>query len=328
MTQRIPSPARRRLLRGAAALCCIPALRAETYPSRPLRLVLPNAPGSAVDTLARQLMRIMAPDLGQPVVIENVPGSGGLLGMQQLLRNPRDGYTFGMVASNFAIAPNLYKLPYDSAKDIDPICVLVNGAMVLAVNSAVPATNLKELIALAKSRPPNRALTYASAGVGTLGHLAAELLAVSAGMRMLHVPYKGQNGFTTDLVSGVVECGFATPAVFAPFFASGKLRAIAVSTQQRSASLPNVPTLAESGLPDFNLGGWQMLIAAHGTPRARIERLNAAARAALRSPEMLKEAAEGGHQIVASTVPEATAWSKRELDQFARLSQKIGIKPE
>jgi tripartite-type tricarboxylate transporter receptor subunit TctC len=328
MNQRPSSPARRQLLCGAAALCCVPTLRAQAYPSRVLRLVLPNAAGSAVDTLARLLAPPMAANLGQAIVIENVAGSGGLLGMQQLLRSPRDGYTFGLVASNFAIAPNLYKLPYDSERDIEPVCVAVNGPMVLAVNASVPATNLKELIALARSRPPDRSLTYASAGVGTLGHLVAELLAMSAGVRLLHVPYKGQNGATTDLVSGVVDAGFAVPSVYAPFFASGKLRPIGLSTRERLPILPGVAPLAESGLPDFNLGGWQMFIAAHGTPKAAIERLNAAARAAMRTPEVQKEAAEGGHQIVGSTVGEARAWARRELEQFAKLSQKIGIRPE
>ncbi|GAA5231622.1 tripartite tricarboxylate transporter substrate binding protein [Verticiella sediminum] len=316
------------LLIGAASVLPAPVLSAEPYPSRPIRMVLPNAPGSSVDTMARQIAHWLTGAVGQSVVVENQPGSGGVIGVQQILRAPKDGYTIGVVANNFNISAYLYKLPYDPVKDVVPVTIATTGPMVLLVNPKVPANSLAEFIAMAKARPDNATVTYGSAGVGTLGHLAGALLESMAGVTMLHVPYKGQNTFTTDLMSGQVEAGFIAPSIALPLINRGDLRAVAVSTATRFPLLPDVPTIAEAGLPGYEIAGSQAVIVAAGTPTHAIDRLNTEVVRVLNSPELTRFVEEQGSQVVGSTVEEAQRWFARDFEVFGQLAQRIGLKPE
>lgn len=329
MTCSFPALRRRRALAAAATLLlAAPAARAQGYPSKPIRLVLPNAPGSSVDAMARLLAVPLAAGLGQPIVVENVPGSGGVLGVTQILRAPRDGHTVGIVANNFAISSHLYKLPYNPAKDVVPVCVTTTGAMVLMVHPKVQAQNLKELMALARARSAKESVTYGSAGVGTVGHLAGALMEMSSGADFLHVPYKGQNGFTTDLMGGQIETGFLATAVALPLVKNGSLRAIAVTTSQRVSSLPDVPTMAEAGLPGYELGGSQAVIVATGTPQAIVQRLNAEVVRAMQTPEIKRMVEDQGSQVVASSIEEAQRWFARDFEVYGKLARRIGLKPE
>jgi tripartite-type tricarboxylate transporter receptor subunit TctC len=329
MTCSLPAlPRRRALAAGAAWLLSAPLARAQGYPSKPIRLVLPNAPGSSVDTMARQLAVPLAAGLGQPIVVENVPGAGGVLGVSQILRAPRDGHTVGIVANNFAISSHLYRLPYNPAKDVVPVCVTTTGAMVLMVHPKVQARNLRELTGQARARSASELITYGSAGVGTVGHLAGALMEMSSGAEFLHIPYKGQNGFTTDLIGGQIDAGFLATAVALPLIRNGSLRAIAVTTSHRVSSLPDVPTMAEAGLPGYELGGSQAVIIAAGTPPAIVRRLNAEVVRAMHAPEIKRMVEDQGSQVVASSVEEAQRWFVRDFEVYGKLAKRIGLKPE
>ncbi len=320
---------RRTLLAGTASLLAAPLLHAQpAYPSKPIRMVLPNAPGSAVDVMSRLIAAPLAAGLGQPVVIENVAGSGGVIGVSQIVRAPKDGYTMGMVANNFAISAFLYRLPYDPVKDVVPVAITSSSAMVLLVNPKFPAKTLPEFLALAKSRSGKESINYGSAGVGTVSHLAGALMELSSGTEFLHVPYKGQNTFTTDLLGGQIEAGFFSTSLAVPLVKNGSLRALAVTTPRRASSLPDVPTMAEAALPGYDLGGSQAAIVAAGTPPAIVQRLNAEIVRALRTPEVMKFAEDNGSQIVGSSVEEAQRWFARDFEVYGKLAQRIGLKPE
>lgn len=324
----ITSLRRRDLLAGFAACLGATAARAQSYPSRPIRLLIPHEPGSSVDVLARQVTAVASPALGQPLVVTNVPGSGGVIGLTQLARSARDGYTFGMVANNLAIVPSLYRLPFDPLADIMTVCITVSGPMVLVVNPALPAQTMTEFLALARSRRGDTTLTMGSAGAGTVGHLAGEMMAAQAGIQLLHVPYRGNNTFVTDLVSGQIQCGLIAAGTAIPLLRSGRVRAIALTTASRVAALPEVPTFAESGLPGYELSGWQALIAPTGTPRPMVEEVRERVVAALRSEEVARILAEEGRQVVASLVEEAAAIVANDTRRFAELAQRIGLRPE
>ena len=320
---------RRTLVTGAAALLAASGLRAQpAYPSKPVRLVLPHAAGSAVDATARKLAVPLADGLGQPVVIENVAGSGGVIGINQVVRSPKDGYTLGMTANNLFIGPYLYKLPFDPLKDLMPVSVMTTSAMVLLVNPKLPARSFAEFLALAKSRPGKEAVNYGSAGVGTVGHLAGALMEMSSGADFLHVPYKGQNTFTTDLLGGQIESGFFSTSLAVPLVRNGSLRALAVSTPRRGSSLPEVPTLAESGLAGYDINGSQVAFVAAGTPAAVVQRINTEIARALRSPDVAKFIEDNGSQAVASSVEEAQRSFARDFEVYGKLAHRIGLKPE
>ncbi|MGK6309770.1 Bug family tripartite tricarboxylate transporter substrate binding protein [Variovorax sp. DT-64] len=322
---------RRRMLMaaGAGLMVPAPALHAqEGYPSKPIRLILPNTPGSSVDTMSRQIAVPMSASLGQPIVVENYAGSGGVIGVQQILRAPRDGYVMGVVSNNFSISAYLYKLPYDPVKDIVPISILSSGPLVLTVNPSLPAGTLQELMSIAKSRTNKTSLTYGSAGLGSVPHLAGALLMSLSGVDLLHVPYKGMNTYITDLIGGQIDIGFMPTAVAVPMVRRASLRAIAVTSSRRATSFPDLPTIAEAGLPGYELDGWLAAVAAAGTPPAIIRRLNRAIVHAMQSPEVMRYANEQGTEIVGSTQEEAQRWFARDFEVYGRLAQRIGLKPE
>lgn len=319
---------RRTVLAGVAAALVSPLGRAQAaYPSRQLHLVVPTTPGSSVDNLGRALIGPLATGLGQPVVVDNVAGAGGVIGVAQIVRAPKDGYTFGIVV-NHTISPYLYKLPYDPVKDVTAVSILVSGPMVLVVNGKSPVKNLADLLKLAKSRTGSNQLSYGSAGVGTLGHVAAALMESAAGLDLLHVPYKGQSPFTTDLLGGHVDFGFVAVSVAGPQMKDGNMRALAVTTPRRVAALADVPTMAEAGLPGYEVGGSLTAVVATGTPPAIIQKLHAEIVRAMRTPEMQKAADAQGLQIVASTPEEGNRFFAREFEMYGKLAQRMGLKPE
>ena len=292
------------------------------YPSRPIRIVVPNSAGGTADTIARLLAQGLTERLGRPVLVENRPGAGTIIGTEIVARAPADGYTLLMSPSTLAINPATYKkLPYDALRDFAPISQFASIPSVLVVHPSVPAKSIKELIALAKARPGE--LLYASPGHGTIPHLTMELFASMAKVRMLHVPYKGAAPARIDLTAGRVSA--ATIIAYVP---DGKLRALGVTSARRSAAVPNIPTIAETGLPDFELVQWYGLLAPAGTPREIIARLHKETGAVLHAADIRDHLAKNGGDVVASSPDEFVAFLKAETIKMAKLVKAAGIQPE
>ena len=296
---------------------------AQEFPSRPIHLVVPSSAGNVADLVARTIAAPMAKALGQPVVVENIAGAGGITGTDKVVRSPKDGYTIALASSNHAINPSIYKsIPFDSLKDIAPISVVGTTPLVLVANPSLPVKDLRELIALAKARPGR--INYGSTGNGTVLHLAGVLLVSEASIDLTHVPYKGFAPMLTDLLGGQIELAFAGVSTVAGHVRAGKLTALGVSTPQRSAILPDVPTLAQSGLPNYSFDAWLALIGPAGLPRPVLERLYGATRAALATPEVQEVFTAQGLVAVGSTPESATQFFRAELDKHARLVKKSG----
>lgn len=311
--------------RALAALICTACLlpAAQAQPERPLRLIVPLAAGSTVDAVARALAPGMGRASGHPVVVENIAGAGGIPGTGQIARAAKDGMTLGMVSSNHVINPGLYKsIPYDSLRDITPIAVVATVPLVLAVHPALPVKSLKELLAHARAHPGQ--LNYGSAGNGSTLHLAAELLASETGVDIRHVPYRGTGPFMTDLIGGQVQMGFVSISQVAPHLKSGALRALAVSTPVRSAVLPELPTVAEAGVPSYGFDAWIALIGPGGLPRAQVDAAHAAVKAALASPEARTALAAQGLALLDIGPQAAPAFFQSELAKHQKLVRQSG----
>ena len=318
-------------LLAAAALVALHAIAAQAqtpYPGKPVRIVVPLAPGGNLDIVARAVAQPLGEAFGQQVIVENRPGASSLVGTQLVARAPADGYTLLAIANTFAVAPSLIPNPgYDPLKDFTGVTLTCLVPQVLVVNPALPARNVKELIALAKSKPGT--LTYATSGVGATGHMAAELLSRQAGIKMLHVPYKGNSQAIVDVIGGQVALMFDQVSTSLPQIQSGKLRALAVTSSKRSPLFPEVPTIAESGLPGFEDITFNGLMAPAGTPREVLLRINAEVAKAARNPELHKRFFERGIELTASASPEEfTAYIKAEFDKKAKLAREAGIKIE
>ena len=301
---------------------------AEGYPARPIRLVVPFAPGGSSDTITRVIGPHLAEQMGQQVVLDNRSGGNGALGTQIIARATPDGYTIGLayiatLATNPAISGDV---GYDPLKDFSAITQLTASANVLAVHPSVGATSVRELVALAKSKPAQ--LNYSSGGVGTIGHLSAELLQQAAGIKLNHIAYKGSGQAVVDLVGGHVGIMFGGMSAVAGHAKAGKLKLIAVTGKQRMPIAPEIPTIAESGYPDFEAVGWFGLIAPAKTPKAIISRLNAESVKAANHAEVSKRLTAIGFDIVTST-PEAFAlYTRSEFTKWRQLAQKLGLKAE
>ena len=311
-------------LAGAASL--MPRVVRAAYPERPVRLIVPFVPGGAVDAVGRLLGNAMTAKLGQPVVIENRGGAGGVIGMEAAAHAAPDGYTMMVSHSGFAAMPGLYnKLPFDPVHDFAGIITAVSGIYVLVVNPAVPFKSVAELIAYAKANPGK--LSYASAGVGSTVHLAGEFFKRTAGVDIVHVPYKGSGPATSDLVGGQVQMMFGPAVNTLPLAQAGNLRALAVTSAKRSALAPDLPTVAESGLPGFDVVGWYGLAAPAGTPQPAIARLNAEANGVLKSADLIEQFRLQGYEPVGGTPEEATAWIKSEVARWTEVIRAAGIDP-
>jgi len=289
----------------------------------PIRLIVPTQAGSQADAVARAMSQSLSKNLGHSVVIENLPGAGGVPGTQQLVRAPKDGSTLGLISSNHVINPFIYKnVPYDALKDITPITVIGTLPLVLVVNPSVRANNTKELIAVLKSNPGE--YNYGSSGNGTVLHLAGQLFASEAKVNVSHVPYKGAGNYTTDLVGGQVQFGFLTLQTVLPLVKSGKLKAIAVSTARRVPGLPDVPTLAESGLPQYNFDAWLAIVGPAGMQPQNVTQLQSKIRTTLQEKDVQEQLAQQGVIISTSSAEGAPSFFKAELDKHAKIVKQAG----
>ncbi len=313
-----------------AACCAAVALPAwaQSYPAKPVRMIVPFPAGGATDIVARLLAQKLSEAWGQQVLVDNRGGAGGTIGSDLAAKSPADGYTILVgTSSTHAIAQSLYaKLPYDSVRDFAPVTLLASATIMLATHPSVPARNVKELIALAKARPDQ--LSFASSGNGGVSHLVGELFKSQAGVQMLHVPYKGDAPALIDLVSGQVSLEFGTAVAFLPYVKSGKLKALAVTNPKRSPVLPEVPTVAESGLPGFEALQWFGIFAPAGTPREIITRLNAESVRIMRQPDMKERLSALGADVVASTADEFATFQKAEIAKWANVVKSSGARIE
>jgi len=317
-----------RLLFSVILVCAAGLACAQTYPTRPIRLIVPFPPGGGNDTVARAIADQAGPALGQPIVVDNRPGAGGIIGADLAAKSAPDGYTLflGGVGSH-AVNPNMHpKLSYDAVKDFAPITLVASAPSVLAVHPALPPRTIAEFTTYARANPGK--LNYASNGNGSSSHIAAVMYETMAGAKMVHVPYKGFGPALTDLMSGRVELMFNSIVAILPHIQSGKLRALAVTSKKRSSLLPDVPTLAEAGLPEYEAGSWYGILAPAGTPPAVIQRLHAEITKAVQMPEVQKRLAGEGADVIASTPQEFAAHIKAELARMRDVVRAGGMRLE
>ena len=327
-----PSSTRRQLL-SAVSRCALGALSAATpwslaraQGTSPLRVILPLGPGSGVDGMVRAAQPALSRALGgQPVVIENLPGAGGITGTQALVRAAPDGQTIAFVSNNHSVNPSVYrKLPYDSLADITPISVVGSSPFVLLVNpNKVPARTARELQAFFKARPGG--CNYGSSGNGTIIHLAGEMFVDAADVQVTHVPYKGMGPMLTDVMGGQIEMGVASVSAVLGQIRSGALRPIGVMGRQRVASLPDVPTFAEQGFPDIDVSGWFAAIGPRGLPPEQLRRLNEAVTTAFNDADVKAALSRQDNLIAPGTPEQAARFFRSEQERFARLVKKAGI---
>jgi tripartite-type tricarboxylate transporter receptor subunit TctC len=304
------------------------AALAQSYPARPVKLIVPFPPGGNTDIVGRLLAQKLSDSFGQQVYVENRGGAGGTIGAEAAAKSPNDGYTlFFSTTGTLASAPSLQPgLRYDPIKDFAPITTLANAPVVVIVAASLPPKNLRELVQLAKAQPG--ALKFGSAGTGHFVHIAGEMFKVSAGVDLLHVPYKGVAQALVDLLGGRIDAMFDAFAQYEPHLQSGKLRALAVANPTRLSRLPDVPTTAEAGLPDFVLASWFGLAAPAGAPREVIERVNADARKALAGADVREALAKLGLEPGGNSPQEYAAMIAGELGKWRRAVQAANIKLE
>ena len=318
---------RGRLCTIVALLAAAGAAWGQGFPAKPIRFVAAFPAGGPSDIVARAIGKRMSEVLGQPVVIENRTGAGGNIGAEAVAKSPPDGYTVLLGGSYLTIAPSLYsKLAFDPEKDFAPIGLLVSNQYVLVAHPAVPARNTRELIRLAKARPGQ--LNYGSAGIGSPPHLAGELLKTMAGIDANHVPYKGASPALVDLIGGHIDFYFGGISGALPHVRSGKIAALAVTSSRRSSQLPAVPTVAESALPGYDITTWFGLLAAAGTPREIVNRLNSVIVGIVNEPEMKSYLIAQGVDPVTNTPEQFAAYIRSEVPKFAKIVKAAGIKPE
>jgi tripartite-type tricarboxylate transporter receptor subunit TctC len=303
------------------------AALAQSYPSKPIRVVVPFPPGGGTDIVARTVTPKMAEMLGQPFVIENRAGAGGNIGTDAVAKSPADGYTLLVASASTAINTTLVpNLSWDFSRDFAPVVLMVVNNHLLAAHPSVPANNVRELLALAKAKPGQ--VTYASYGPGSSAHLTAELFKLMAGVDLVHVPYKGAAPAVNDLLGGQVNIIFADVAAMLSHLKSGKLKALGIGSAKRFEGLPEVPTIAESGVPGFEAGGFLGLVAPAGTPPAVIEALNGAAQKSLAQPEVRERLLALASPPVGGTPEQFAAHIQGEIDKWARVIRAANIKAE
>lgn len=316
---------RRALLGASAALAAGgTGMSASALEGRPLRLVLPTSAGSGVDAIARAAQAALARALEQPVLVENLPGAGGLTGTAVVARAAPDGLTLGLVSNNHVINPAVYrKMPFDALADFTPISVIGATPLVLVVGRAVPAHNLAQLLALVKASPDS--FSYASSGNGTIIHLAGEMFLEHAGLRMQHVPYKGTGAMVNDLLGGQVQMGVVALPAIAPHLHSGGVHAIGLCGAQRSPAAPEIPTLAEQGLAGYAVEGWFAVVGPARLPAAEVRRLHAAFVQAFAQPEVTEAMVRQGNVVRPTSPEQAALFFRSEAARYATLARKAKV---
>jgi tripartite-type tricarboxylate transporter receptor subunit TctC len=293
-------------------------VQAQAWPAKPIRIVVPFPPGGIVDTLARQLQPRLQQALGQTLIIDNKSGAGGSLGAADVARAPADGYTLLMVFDAYATYPLVYpKLTFDIHRDLVPVTQIASNPLILVVNPALPAKDVRELVALARSKPGR--LNYASVGAGSSNHLTAEYFKSVSGTFVTHIPYRGGGPAQQDLMGGQVDMMFLSAVLAQPFVKAGKMRGLAQTGSQRVQAYADMPTVAESGYPGFDVSSWVGMLAPAGTPPAVVERLNAELRKIVRSPEFDAQLTAQGLRGIASSPAEFAATLKAEQAKWTRL---------
>jgi tripartite-type tricarboxylate transporter receptor subunit TctC len=312
---------------AAALALAAGAAAGQGYPNKPIRFVVPYPPGGGTDVVARILTEPLAAELGQPIIIDNRGGAAGNVGTDIAAKSPADGYTVLFTLSSHTINPRLYdKLPFDVEKDFAPVSLAAMIPQILVVNPGVPASNVKELIALAKAQPGK--LNYASVGTGSPGHIAGELFKLRTGVDIVHVPYKGGGPAVTDTIGGQVQLLFVSMPAAWQFVKAGRLKAIAVTSAKRSATAPDVPTFVESGVPDFVVDSWYGALVPAKTPPAAVARLNAAFVKVLDLPQVRERLMAQGAEAAASTPAEFDRVIRDELAKWEYVIRAANIKPE
>ena len=303
------------------------SVSAQTYPTKPVKIVVPSAPGGGTDIVARLLAQSFSKALGQNFIVENKPGAGNLIGIETVARAPADGYTLLFVASPLVLNPILFKkVNYDPIKDFSPISLAATAPNILVVHPSTPASNVKEWVELAH-KGQNK-LSYASAGVGTSPHMSMELFNAMAGIQTLHIPYKGTTPAVTDLLGGQVNAMFSNALTVMPHIQSGKLRALAVSGNRRLELLPDVPTVMEAGIAQYVSLQWYGLLAPAGTPPAVIQTINREMVKALQSKDIKDKLASEGAEPVGSTPAEFANLIKNDFDKWSKVAKSSGIEPQ
>jgi len=308
-----------------ASLATLPgAANAQTYPVRPIRLIVAAAPGGGTDFMARAVGQKLSESLGQQVVVDNRPGAGSTIGFELAMKAPPDGYTLLMITPSWSINPSLYPIKFDAAKDYTPIVLVARGPFVIVVNPSLPVHTTREFIALAKAKPGE--ITYGSSGQGAIVHLATELFLHKAGIRMTHVPYKGGGPALTDLIAGQIQVVFATPQAGLPQVKAGRVRAIAVTTGERLAAAPDIPTVAESGVPDYEVTNWHGLIGPKGLPHAIVEELNREVNKAIKAKDLETKLQANGVSAAGGSPELLRELIRKEIGQWHQAVVAAGVK--
>jgi tripartite-type tricarboxylate transporter receptor subunit TctC len=304
-------------------LCLAVSAPAQTYPSRPVRIIIPLSSGGTTDVPGRIVAQRLSESLGQQFFVENRPGAGGIIGADAVAKAKPDGYTLLLTATPHVITPGLYKsMPYNAVTDFAPVTRIASGPYVLVVHPSLGVNSIRELVALAKAQPGK--IDFASSGNGSAQHLVGALFASMAGVNINHVPYKGSGPATADMISGIVKLGFPGTPIAIPHLKAGRLKALGVTTSRRSAQLPDVPTIAEAGVPGYEAIVWVGLLAPLATPREIINRLNAEIVKMLRQPEVEQLLQASGVDPTPTTPEEFGAYVKSEFDKWQKVVKESG----
>jgi tripartite-type tricarboxylate transporter receptor subunit TctC len=310
----------------AAVLTAVGSASAQQYPTKAIRFVAPFAPGGGTDFIARVAAQKLNEALKVPVIVENRPGAGGTLGAELGARAAPDGYTFTVIAGSYAVNPSLYKLAFDPVNDVTPVIQFSQGPFLIVVHPSLPIKTMKDLIALGKSKPDG--LSYATSGQGSIVHLSTELFLFMAGIKAVHIPYKGTGPALTDTMAGNTQFLFGSIAAALPIVKQGRLRAVAVTTAKRSPALPDIPTVAESGVKGYDVILWHGLIGPKNLPRPIVDRVNGELNRGLTAKDMAEKLATDGVAAAGGTPEQFAAIIKRDIDVWRGVVKRAGVKAE
>ena len=317
----------RRLFAVALLFALSGAASAQDYPSKPILFLMPLQAGSAVDVMVRIVAEKMGAGIGRQIIVENQPGAAGMIGAERVKRAAPDGYTVGVLNDSIlTMIPNVRPVPYDPVKDYAPVGVVAGITWVLVANNDLPVKTVGELVSYAKSRPGK--LDYSSGGVGSPQHVAMEAFKAQTGVYLVHIPYRGATAAAVDVISNQVQVHFSAVSIVQPYITSGRVRALGVPSAKRSPLLPNVPTMAEAGLPGFEWQTWASLVAPVGTPKPIIDRLNAELVKAINSPDVREKLIAQGLDPVGSPPETVTKWTQDGLKRMKGIVERAGIKGE